>query len=672
MSLLIEALNSSPLWQIESAKGILFTRGGLMDAVAEKAERFAISEGPVGLNLPNGPDWILFDLALLAAGRPSIPLPTFFTSAMAIEALDDAGATMMVSSNGVELRWAAERQLPAGTAKISYTSGSTGAPKGVCLSEVQMLRTAQAVVSHFGTGRAGRHLSILPLGVLLENVAGLYACLLAGGVYVLVDQADIGMSNPFRPDYQRMVVAILQLRITSIIVVPEILAGLVAMLEETRIRLPMLEIVAVGGARVSLDLLDRADAVRLPVVQGYGLTEAGSVIAIETLGERERGTVGTPLGHVGVRLATDGEILIEGSGYLGTVAAPQEPNTLATGDLGRIDDGGRLTILGRKSSLIITGFGRNISPEWVEEQLLAETEIAQAMVYGDDDAALSAYLVPSSREANVTRAVEEANARLPEYARIRRWRPCHPFRPTDGTLTANGRLRRKAITARETSLPFFDQLAADTSAARAHLLAVEQLRAGLAGQISRETYLAYLAQAYHHVRHTVPLMQAARARLLAKPTLVEALDAYIVEETGHEHWILEDIAAAGGDPAAVVRAGPNPATKAMVDYAYHQVRNGNPASFFGMVFVLEGTSIALAQQGAEAVRDSLGLPPEAFRYLTSHGALDQDHMRFFAELMNKIDCLEDRRSITEMANAIFSLFADLFASIPLEIQLETA
>ncbi|SDD02932.1 Long-chain acyl-CoA synthetase (AMP-forming) [Sphingomonas sp. YR710] len=628
--------------------------------------------GPVGIALPNGLDWILTDLALLALHLPCVPLPPFFSMAQSEAALADAGAIAVVSTDGIALLHHIPADVPAGTAKISYTSGSTAAPKGICLSDDAMLATASAVVARFGAGMAGVHMPVLPLGVLLENVAGLYASLLAGGTYAAYDGANIGLGNPFQPDMPTLIEAVQSTGATSLILVPELLAGLAATLAAGQWRLPGLRLVAVGGARVPIDLLAAAEAVNLPVVQGYGLTECGSVVTIEQPGEVSRGTTGAPLDHVTISIADDGEIIVNGTGHLGTIGAPRSAGPIATGDIGRLDAAGRLIVEGRKSNLLITGYGRNVSPEWVEEVLLAQPVIAQAMVYGDGAASLSALLVPCARDADLAAAVAEANSRLPAYARIDTWQPSRPFSPQDGTLTANGRLRRTAILRRAADLPFFDQLVARTAPVRARLLAVPQLRAGLAGRIDRQTYLAYLAQAYHHVRHTVPLLREARDRLGHRPVLKSALDDYIAEESGHEQWILDDIAAAGGDPARAVADGPSPATAAMIDHAYRTIREGNAAGLFGMVFVLEGTSIALASSGAGAVRASLNLPETAFRYLTSHGALDQDHMRFFETHMNQIDDVADREAIVAMAEAMFDLFGGVFAAIPMESLNETA
>lgn len=622
--------------------------------------------GPVGLLLDNGIDWVLTDLALLKLGRASIPLPPFFTDGQRRSALEDAGAVALIRPTGIETLDYNEAALPPFSAKISYTSGSTGKPKGICLSDVQMLDTARAVIARVGQDKAGIHLPLLPLGVLLENVAGLYATLLAGGCYHVRSLEQLGMAQLFNPDSGKMVAAIRCARATSLILVPELLSRLAAELRSSGERLPLLQLVAVGGARVSEALLAAAADVHLPVVQGYGLTECGSVVSIERPGEGTRGTVGKPLSHVKVTLLDDGEIRISGSGHLGTVGNPRPPGPIDTGDIGRIDAEGRLSIIGRKSNLIVTGFGRNVAAEWVESALVDQPAIAQAMVTGDGAAELSALIVPSSLTANVDGAVAAANANLPEYARIGSWRLTKPFLPTDGTLTANGRMRRAAIIDRERTMPFFDRLGLATMAGRAKLLNIAQIQAGLAGTISRRTYLTYLSQAYHHVSHTVPLMRLARSRLAAKPRLVAALDEYIAEEEGHEHWILADIEAAGGDPDGLVSGGPSPATRAMVDHAYDVVGKDNPAAFFGMVYVLEGTSTLLATRGAEAVQRSLGLPPEAFTYLNSHGALDQDHMRFFETLVNGLDDPADEAAIVAMANAMFDLFGGMFAAIPME------
>lgn len=214
-------------------------------------------------------------------------------------------------------------------------------------------------------------------------------------------------------------------------------------------------------------------------------------------------------------------------------------------------------------------------------------------------------------------------------------------------------------------MSFFQTLERATADERTALYGVRQLVDGVQGRITRETYLAYLAQAYHHVSHTVPLLTAARDRMDERHRVFrEALSEYIAEETGHEQWILNDIARAGGDAEAVRTNGPAAATELMVAYAYDYIARINPMGMFGMVFVLEGTSIALATAGAGAVAKSLGLGPECFSYLSSHGSLDQEHMGFFAKLMDLVEDPNDQAAIVHVARRMFGLFADMFRAIP--------
>jgi len=214
---------------------------------------------------------------------------------------------------------------------------------------------------------------------------------------------------------------------------------------------------------------------------------------------------------------------------------------------------------------------------------------------------------------------------------------------------------------------FFEQLESATASARASLLAIPQLVRGAQGQISRETYIAFLGQAYHHVRHTVPLLMACGSRLpMEKEWLREAIGDYIDGETGHQEWILNDIRACGADPEHYRHGTPHPETELMVAYAYDTINRGNPVGFFGMVYVLEGTSIQLATRAAGALGAALGLPEQAFSYLSSHGELDIGHMEFFKSLMNQLEEYDDRQAVVHTANMTYRLYGDVFRSLPLE------
>jgi pyrroloquinoline quinone (PQQ) biosynthesis protein C len=215
-------------------------------------------------------------------------------------------------------------------------------------------------------------------------------------------------------------------------------------------------------------------------------------------------------------------------------------------------------------------------------------------------------------------------------------------------------------------MSFHRQLLDETADARQGLLATPIIQGALRGEVSLPSYLAFLREAYHHVRHTVPLLTAMRAALPAHHAWLHGpLQQYIDEESGHDEWILDDIRACGGDAEAVRHVAPGHATERMVSCAYETIARGNPLGFFGMVHVLEGTSASLALLAADAIQRPLALPDAAFGYLRSHGTLDQEHTAHFALLMNLITDPQDRAAIVHAACAFYRLYGDVFRSLPL-------
>ncbi|HZW13397.1 MAG TPA: iron-containing redox enzyme family protein [Noviherbaspirillum sp.] len=214
-------------------------------------------------------------------------------------------------------------------------------------------------------------------------------------------------------------------------------------------------------------------------------------------------------------------------------------------------------------------------------------------------------------------------------------------------------------------MSFFQQLQQRTEDSRQELFSVPVIRDALRGDIVTGQYIAFLGQAYHHVKHTVPLLMACGSRLTGRHEwLRKAIAEYIEEEIGHEEWILSDIAACGGDADKVRASRPHASTELMVAYAYHQIDRGNPVGFFGMVHVLEGTSTALATNAAGTIQSALGLPANAFSYLTSHGTLDLEHVRFFESLMNQLSDTDDKETVIHCARMFYRLYGDIFRSLP--------
>lgn len=694
---------------------ILRTENFLAEKVALQDEEQSVSYGQLsaavdqrvlqlktvsvlGLAIDNSVEWVLWDLAAQTAGIVCVPLPPFFTSQQVDHAIQSAGISHLLTANGLTPTKANPcENLHPQTSKITYTSGTTGTPKGVCLSQAAMTQVASSILSVLGKGFDGTHLCILPLAVLLENVAGVYTGLLAGCTIQLRRLQDFG------EQYSELYQHLKKTRATSIIIVPEILRLLMTQVMKNGM-LPDLQFIAVGGSKIDSALLTQAQQLGLPVYEGYGLSECASVVSLNTPQQQcadnvedsvEDSVVGNVVGSVGKLLphvngvVKDGEIFILQSGFLGYVGETAK-DEVATGDLGSINSDGFVFITGRKKNILINSYGRNISPEWVESVLLLQPSIAQVIVVGDSQPHLSALIVPSLTtqaspyfsQEKIVAAVTEANQQLPDYARIapEYIHIVQPFTLANNMLTGTGRPKRNIIIQHyyslfsvnkqeQAAMNFYDRLTNETQKVRQVLYQVPQIRDGILGDISRETYIAYLTEAYHHVSHTVRFLMTMGSHLPThKDCLQQAIADYIKDEVGHEEWILNDIAAAGGCKDQARQSTPNLATQVLIAYNYDYIQRKNPVGFFGMVFMLESVSVDLASQGADALKDKLGLTDKAFSYLYSHGELDIGHMAFFEKTVNTISDSDDQAAIIEVAQNTFQLFADVLRAIPHDSQ----
>lgn len=398
-----------------------------------------------GLVADNGPDWIVADLAAERAGVVLVPLPAFFTHAQLEHAAAQTGMDSVLgaplagfqSAGMIEgIAWwrraAIPAALPRGTSKVTFTSGTTGTPKGVPLTGAGQWAVARSLAQATRELRLRRHLCLLPLALLLENVAGVYAPLAAGMEFCVPPLAETGLRGSSGFDPVACLAAIERWEAESVILLPQMLAALCAALERGAPRPEKLRFAAVGGAKVSTALIERARSLGLPAYEGYGLSECASVVALNLPAADRVGSVGRALAHAAIEIV-NGEVHVNGT---------------PTGDLGRLDADGFLYIEGRRKHVLITSYGRNVSPEWPEAELLAGRAIAQAAVFGEARAALCAVLVPApgASAAAVEAQVRAANERLPDYARVASWLSAdEPFSPRNGFATANGRARRDAL-----------------------------------------------------------------------------------------------------------------------------------------------------------------------------------------------------------------------------------
>jgi long-chain acyl-CoA synthetase len=455
----------------------VITYGQLADVVVTEAHFLRATGGlRFAVLAENGCGWVISDLALHHLHRLNVPLPAYFTPAQRRHIIDDAGIDTVITDRPEELQeqWpefrraglspasglcvfrrevgeSARRRLPVGITKVTYTSGSTAEPKGVCLSTATLNCVSRSLVNATKSIAVQRHLCLMPLPTLLENLAGIHAPLRAGVSCVVPPSSVTGMSyGALEP--QKLLRTLASVQPESIVLVPELLRVLVRAAQSGHKVPATLKFIAVGGAAVSRSLLDEAAQIGLPVYEGYGLSECASVVCLNTPEASRRGSVGRPLPHVRVRVDEGGQIRVSGavmSGYLGGDYEQGWSLEVATGDLGEFDDQGYVYVRGRIRNIFITSLGRNVSPEWVERELSHEPVIRHAFAYGEAQPSVTALLSPAQPgldDSLIEHAVSRANTRLPDYAQVRRW-ACMPETPTfaNGLLTANGRLRREQV-----------------------------------------------------------------------------------------------------------------------------------------------------------------------------------------------------------------------------------
>lgn len=450
----------------------------LYDSVSALADRLrALKVRSLAIDLDNGPAWALLDLAAMEAGVALLPIAPFFSPTQVRHALTQAAVEMIICDDAERFRRKVpgfsmektgtlsllgenlgclrtafrETRIPRDMHKVTYTSGTTADPKGVLLSWEQMRPVVESLARAVRVEQGDRHLVLTPLAVLLENIAGLYTALWCGACAVLPSLAETGLLGAAGLDRQRMMNTLEQYAATTAIFSPQMLQGAVELLATGRPAPTALRFVAVGGAAVSRCLLERANEMGLPVYEGYGLSECASVVTLNQPGAQLPGSVGKPLPHVRIRIDADGEVLIKGNlfaGYLGEEGAVSKTPWWRTGDIGFLDREGFLHLRGRRRHIFITAYGRNVSPEWIERELVLEPAIFQAALFGEARPWNLALIVPApgASEQEIDLAVRRVNRCLPDYARVTQWIAAdEPFTIANGGLSGTGRIRREVI-----------------------------------------------------------------------------------------------------------------------------------------------------------------------------------------------------------------------------------
>ncbi|OUR66055.1 hypothetical protein A9Q73_07920 [Bermanella sp. 47_1433_sub80_T6] len=427
----------------------------------------------LALYMDNSIEWIIADLAAMQLGITLIPIPLFFSEQQRQHLINDAGIQAVLTQAPLSDKFNFSRQqaLPhmqllilenapqpnaqqlRGVAKITYTSGSTGQPKGVCLSADNLDQVTQALAAGISDLGISHHLCVMPLATLLENIAGVYVPLLMGSSIQVEALSKVGFTDSSGFDEQQFMKCVEHSQPHSVILLPQLLTSLIALKQQHPNRFNSLKFAAVGGGKSAQSTLELAHELALPVYEGYGLSECASVVSLNNPSHNRPGSVGKVLPHAGVRISEEGEIIVSGQAMLGyfgqrDVSCESCHKEIHTGDLGNLDDDGFLYISGRKKNLIVSSFGRNISPEWVESELQQASQIAQLAIFGDAKPWLSAVITPAenSSEAHIERVIQRCNQDLPDYAQIKSWcLTSQAFSAANQQLTENGRLRRDVI-----------------------------------------------------------------------------------------------------------------------------------------------------------------------------------------------------------------------------------
>jgi len=349
------------------------------------------------------------------------------------------------------LKERAEGAAPDDVAIMVYTSGTTGPPKGACLSHRYIINSVESLRQTIPIYDSDVSFSYLPFCHVAERISGLYNRLYAGASAYFVD------------DLTRLGEYMLEVK-------PTVFASLPRFFEKIHARAVAdgssdvkeyfggrIRLATSGGAPLPLEIAEYFDAAGLPILQAYGLTE-NVCVAFNRPDNYKFGTVGPPMAGCEVRIAEDKEILVRSEMmFSGYYKAPEETakvfsdGWLLTGDLGEFDEDGFLKIIGRKKELIVTSTGKKVSPALLENMLKEHHLISQAMVYGEGRSFLVALITlnaPGSRET-IQSIIDHVNRRVSSTESIKRFAILdRDFEIARDEITPTGKLKRDVITDR--------------------------------------------------------------------------------------------------------------------------------------------------------------------------------------------------------------------------------
>lgn len=405
--------------------------GALVAQAAEALAARGVQPGDRVAQLsPNCEGWIVADLAVQQLGAVHVPLHAALAPLQAAEQTAHAGAHLLLvdrEETADRLRAAVGHQVaiiahgellshptsqvgtggrvdgaatPDSLATILYTSGTTGAPRGVMLTQRNLVANAVGVTDAVAAIADEIRLCLLPLSHIYARTCDLYSWIYRGTRLVLAESRDTILRDCqlAKPTVINAVPYFYQK-------VADSLRNREQPADGATLRQAFggaIKRCYCGGAGIAPEVEQFFAERELPILCGYGLTEAAPVVTASTFENYAAGTVGRPLPNLEVQLAADGELLVRGpnvmQGYwhdeAATAAAIQE-GWLHTGDLAAWADSGNLRIVGRKKEMIVLATGNKVAPTQVEQLLTGSPWIEQCCVVGDGRKCLAALIVPN-------------------------------------------------------------------------------------------------------------------------------------------------------------------------------------------------------------------------------------------------------------------------------------